>query len=284
MHSDSSSRITNISAEAWRRAKKRPWEWVLIVVLSTVWIFFVYQLGWPPADIGETLMAMFFPPLAGIMVFLSRIAGQVTGEFWRQFAARNGFSYAATYDITSESGVMFKQGGDRSAEHLVQGNFHNVSVKIFSYYFNINKGESSTNYFYTVFEFTLDGTFPHLYLDHLNNGYGLKTGERISLPSEFEKRFKLYAPRKYEIEALEIFTPDILAALLEDDFRHDVEIVDGELLIFRSQWINSTEELDGEFKEAFRIYERFAPVLNRVRFSEIGDYSPYLGGERRTSL
>lgn len=284
MHPDSSSRITNINAEAWRRAKKRPWALVLIASVSTTWIYFVYRMEWPHGDVGETLMAMFLPLIFLAAVYYSSIIARVQSDFWREFAARNGFSYAKTYDITSESGLMFKQGGSRSAEHVVRGTFRNVPIKVFSYYFSITKGESSIHYFYTVFEFMFSGTFPHLYLNRLDNGYGLETGEIISLPYEFEKHFRLYAPKEYEIEALQVFTPDILAALLEDDFRHDIEIVDGELLIFRKHHINSTEELEEEFKAAIRIYEYFASVLNRIRFAEIGDYSPYLGGGRMTFL
>jgi len=273
---NSSSRIHNINAETWSRAKQHPWIWMLIAVLSVAWVFFLYQQEWPPDDMVEAIGSMFFFPLILSITFLAFIGRKVKGEFWRQFSVRNGFSYASTHDISAERGVMFKEGRNHSAEHLIQGIFQGVPMKIFNYEFDNPAGKHSKHHFYVVFEFTFKGEFPHLYLDRLRDGYGMKVGEKIPLSAEFEKKFRLYAPREYEIEALQVFTPDILFTLLEDNFRHDIEIVDGELLIFIRRGINSINELEREFKNAFRIYELFVPTLNRMRFSLIGDHTPRL--------
>jgi hypothetical protein len=50
----------------------------------------------------------------------------------------------------------------------------------------------------------------------------MRIGTTLPVPHEFAKRFELRGPAQYEIEALEIFTPDILAYVLALQFPFDV--------------------------------------------------------------
>lgn len=270
-------RVTSVNAEAWRRIKENPRRMMLITFFSGLWVVIVFLLMDRGIVLVENTGLFVVAPISFILiVYFVYMVGQAKKEFWRQFAEGKGLTYAASGDISEEMGIMFHQGNNRTVAHFVQGNFRNVPIRIFNYHFQTGSGKYAVHHVYTVFEFRFTGMFPHLYLNSMRNGYGFTTGEVIPLPSEFEKRFKLYAPKEYEIEALEIFTPDVLAILLEDDLRHDIELVDHELLIFREGEIQTTEALEREFQEAVRLYGHFAPKLNHMHFAEIGDRSPYL--------
>ena len=93
----------------------------------------------------------------------------------------------------------------------------------------------------------------------------------IPLPVEFEKNFSLSAPRKYEIEALAIFTLDVLAGLLDNGFAYDVEFVNQEVLIFTDGQINDFGGLERAFDQALKLEDLLDEKLDRFKFQQIGD-------------
>jgi hypothetical protein len=92
----------------------------------------------------------------------------------------------------------------------------------------------------------LDRKLPHMVLDSLqNNGvFGfhwasatnlpgfLDKRQVLSLEGDFDKSFTLYCPREYERDALYIFTPDLMALLIDEAAPFDVEIIDDWLFVY----------------------------------------------------
>ena len=145
----------------------------------------------------------------------------------------------------------------------------------------MRSGRHKTTYHYLIFEVKFRGAFPHLYLNNITNGEYISFGDKLflpklSLPSQFEKKFILYAPKQYEIEALEIFSPDVLDFFLTEKWPHDLELTEGELIIARPHRVNSTEELETELQSVRKLVDRLSPTLNRMRFAPIGDFTPAL--------
>lgn len=196
---------------------------------------------------------------------------KVMTSFWKQFAEVNGWQYRYRGDPNKEKGLMFRQGDSRNITHVIEGIIENRQFRILTYLFSYGTGKDRKSYFYTIFAFKFNGSFPHIYLNSKHNTYGVSAGEAVPLPSEFEKKFTLSAPRKYETEALEIFTPDVLTALLDNDFPHDVEFVDQEVLIFTVGSINSFEQLEKEFSKALEIEDLLDEKLDKFKFEKIGD-------------
>lgn len=56
--------------------------------------------------------------------------------------------------------------------------------------------------------------------------------EVLSLEGDFDRHFTLYAPRRYETDALYVFTPDVMAALIDHGSGFSVTLID-DLLIVR---------------------------------------------------
>jgi hypothetical protein len=95
----------------------------------------------------------------------------------------------------------------------------------------------------------LDRRLPQMVLDSkANNGlFGStnlpKTFSRdqvLSLEGDFDKYFTLYCPRAYERDALYVFTPDLMALLIDNAGAFDVEIVDDWLFVYSSTPIDTT--------------------------------------------
>jgi len=199
--------------------------------------------------------------------------------FWKEFAQINGWEYKNKYDKfisiqnspNNESALMFKQGHSQSITNEINGTINNRNFRIFSYNFSVGYGKSRRTYLYTVFCFKHNGSFPHIYLNSLYNEWDAYPGEKIPLPKDFEDKFSLHTPRKYEIEALEIFTPDILMNLIDNDFHYDVEFVNQEILIFTAGQINNFKDLEKNFNKSLELNDLFSKKLDNFKFEKIGD-------------
>jgi len=58
-------------------------------------------------------------------------------------------------------------------------------------------------------------------------GAGIDAEQRFALEGDFNETFTLYCPAEYERDALYIFTPDLMALLMDEAAPFDVELVDG---------------------------------------------------------
>jgi len=251
-------------------------------IFTLAWIAFfawkvIGEIKYGTEAMGKLYMFIGLLPIIGILIFRGYLVEQGRSAFWKEFALRNGYTYSPTLDLSKEAGIMFKQGNaGRSVRHVLSGVLDGKEIRIFGYTFKVRVGKHTVSYTYTVFGIKFQGSFPHLYLNRDDNTYGASVGEHISLPTEFEEKFTLFVPKEYEIEALQVFTPDVLGHLLNIDYKYDIELVDRELLIFIDGEIDSLDKLEQEFNNAKKIRDYLAPNLDRMKFSPIGDHPFYL--------
>lgn len=197
-------------------------------------------------------------------------------HFFQTFAELNGWEYAETGDAEKEAGAIFRKNSGGRITNQISGRIDERVFRIFSFSFATVFNENKKTIFYTVFAFKFAGSFPNFYLNRKGDQYGFSVGERVPLPLAFEEKFSLSAPREYEIEALEIFTPDVLAALLDGEFPYDIEFANQEVLIFSEGQITDSGMLWREFKRVLKIEDLFDEKLDRFKFQPIGDLSPVL--------
>jgi len=213
----------------------------------------------------------------GLFALYGYILNQVKSLFWKEFAESRGWSYEENRSIVGEKALLFREGDTQMARHTIRGTYNDQPLSLFEYTYTEGSGKHKRTYRYTIFEIKFAGVFPHLYLNNITNGdyvsFFSKIGlPKLSLPAEFEKKFALYAPKEYEIEALAIFSPNTLNFLLDTKWRHDFELVESELIISRMQHIGNRNELESELAAVQKLIDHLAPKLNRASFSPIGNY------------
>ena len=59
-----------------------------------------------------------------------------------------------------------------------------------------------------------------------------RKSQALSLEGNFDRYFTLYAPVEYKADALYVFTPDVMACLIDEGAKYDMEIIDDELYIY----------------------------------------------------
>ena len=254
----------------------------ILVSLFLFWIIRGYGVGEDGAVIKLALFLVLTPP--GVVgIWIAGYLARARTAFWKAFALENGWTYAQVADLSKETGVMFTKSSkfmkpltSKRAANVVTGAWENRPARIFEYAFTLGSGKGSETFHYTVFEFTFTGSFPHLYLNRRGDGYDLDPGDTVPLPAEFEKQFHLFAPKQYEVEALEIFTPDALSYLLEVKWPYDLELVDKRLIVYLKSHIGSGMQLAAEWHRAKTLAARLAPVLDRVSYHPVGTHTPSL--------
>jgi hypothetical protein len=169
------------------------------------------------------LLILLVVPFLIYLGILGNIRSKILHEFYKKFAQTNGFSYSLTSYEVERSGSIFQVGHSRKIEDLIEGKIGDFPVAIFNYYYTVGSGKSSRSYSGTVWEIDLKTPVPpmlllvdwHYFGDDLSDN-NINYINKIELDPALEKNFNLYVEKKFEIEALQIFTPDFLNALLEN--------------------------------------------------------------------
>ena len=242
----------------------------LIIMLGVIWSIGIVGIYWN-FNLSADVLGLAILPWIGLLYYYQRIRQRIYAQFWQQFAKSRRWRYEERGDPLQEKALLFRQGRRPEIHHVTTGTVDGRRLRIFAFQFTLKKGKQSVRCGYIVFEFTTFGYFPHLYLNRRSNSFNYSAGVSVSLPSEFEEFFTLSAPRQYEIEALQIFTPNVLAYLLDSKLKHDLELVDQELLMFVPGQIKTRTQLETEYKTACDLMSVLAPVLDRIKFSPVGD-------------
>ena len=94
--------------------------------------------------------------------------------------------------------------------------------------------------------------------------------QTLALEGDFNEYFTLYAPKQYERDALYVFTPDVMAKLIDNGAQFDMEVIDDELYIYKSGRIGLTDE--AQLRSILSIFDTIA--------AELKDQTDYYADER----
>lgn len=261
-----------------RQASKRRLLWVLCFGLLLdgllVIAFLVLNSFNTPSWLIDALIIGIFSVSGTVMAVFIMWLVKLHEFFWKELAAEYKFTYTFRPYFQNHA-LLFREGSGRHTGHGISGTLENQAFRLFEYYFSTGQGKSRQTHSYLVFEIVFSGTFPHIYLNNERNrdlsGFKDAFLNRITLPASFDKQFNLYGPKGYEIEVLEVMTPDVVARLADEKWEHDTELVDGKLYVFREQMIRIKADLEKELARLRQVVKILAPKLNRMSLTPIGD-------------
>lgn len=157
-----------------------------------------------------------------------------------RFASANGFVFETESAGPSYPGAIFGLGSSR----LVTDHFRTTEDRFLdfgNYRYVTGSGKSRTTHQWGFLALSLDRALPHMVLDsRANNGLLGSTNlpavfsreQVLSLEGDFDRYFTLYCPAEYERDALYVFTPDLMALLVDEAAPFDVEIVDQWMFVY----------------------------------------------------
>jgi hypothetical protein len=179
------------------------------------------------------------------------VKSKIKREFTQQFGTSIGFSYSESGGMDSVSSKLFKTGHGQSILDVLSGTHDGLPMRIFTFRFTVGSGKNSHTYLYTVFEAMLNNAVPNILL--FSNAHATAVSdwfsgdETIQLEGDFNKYFRLRVPKGYEQEAYQIFTPDVMADLIDRARDYSFEFSENHLYVYATKVIIKRGELDAMF-------------------------------------
>jgi hypothetical protein len=160
------------------------------------------------------------------------------------FARDNGLVYLPKTASPDYPGVIFSSGDQRR----LYDRFYADGFEVGNYRYTVQHGKSSVTYKYGYIRINLERHVAHMLLDSKGNNtnlFGLditnlpvamNKDQTLSLEGNFNEYFTLYAPKEYERDGLYIFTPDLMALLIDQVAQFDVEVIDDQLFVYGKEF------------------------------------------------
>ena len=263
--------VARADIAAWRaqaRASGAPWSRSTLSVGSAVGaglfaLIFIFVFGGALTSfVTEGIrngnpIGVIFPSIFVVViafVTIGAVRARITrGGRWEQwfrldrFAHANGMTFRPMDFPPAYPGEIFHLGRDQAVgEHLVAGGRF-LDIGNFSYVTGSGKSQSTHNWGFLALH--LDRAMPNIVLDAKANNslfssnlpIALDKKQILHLEGDFDQHFSLYCPAQYEQDALYIFTPDLMALLIDEASPFDVELVDQWMFVYSSRPFELTD-------------------------------------------
>jgi hypothetical protein len=182
----------------------------------------------------------------------------------REFARVNNLSYRDNVPYEDRPGLIFHEGHTKVFVDLITASNRDFS-EIGNYQYETGGGKSRTTHVVGFMRIHLPRRLPNMVLDAKQNNFfgkfsNLPTrfarNQKLELEGDFSKYFTLYAPAEYAVDALYVFTPDVMQALIESAHTYDCEVIDDNFYVYKSGKFDLTDET---------IFEELRAVAARLR-------------------
>jgi len=255
--------VARADVAAWRsRARASGWAWasrgplsaaslVAIALFALIFIFVfggVFASFVADAFVNGDPVDLVFPSIIVIVVAAVTI-GAVRSQAGRwqrwfrldRFADANGMSFRPMDVAPDYPGEIFQVGHNQVVvEHLVSSGRY---LDIGNYRYVTGSGKSQTTHNWGFVALHLDRAMPNIVLDaKANNSFfgtnlpvTLDKHQVLHLEGDFDQHFTLYCPAEYEQDALYIFTPDLMALLIDEASPFDVELIDQWMFVYAAR-------------------------------------------------
>lgn len=183
-----------------------------------------------------------------------------------KFAGLNQLDFMPYVENPDNSGVIFQEewSRDKISRNVLSGTLGGKLNFQMGWYENKVTLDHATRY-WRYLRIDMNRNLPHVILDSTVDNVNIlgkvfnnlpddiDPNQRLSLEGGFNDYFTLYAPKDYERDALYIFTPDLMALLIDGATWCDVEIVDNQIYFYSAyNKFDYVREMEFVWK-AFRI-------------------------------
>jgi len=177
-----------------------------------------------------------------------------------RFAQANGFAYSFDGGPVDTADPLAEVGAQQSWVERVQ-----IGAAVIA---TVTNQLPKRSYQTSRLVIPLTRTVPHLTLVPVAAGIDWASrqvsaearAQIISLEGDFDRHFTLYAPRDYTTDALYIFTPDVMAALIDHASGFSITLIDDQLIV---RPLLGTFDLtdDALWRRLFAVLDSVAPEV-----------------------
>lgn len=253
---------------------------VYIIIGFTGFLYILFMI-FSNSDSGTEALIQFFgiSAIAAIVVALIawaiRVYNKKLAKLYR-FATQNGITFKQSILDPGYAGLVFDEGHSRRVDETY---IFPDGSEIGNYQYTTGSGKHRQVHFWSYARIKLTRRLPNMVLDaKQNNFFGKLTNlpdsfnkqQTLSLEGNFNDHFTLYAPQEYGRDALYVFTPDVMAAVIDAGRAYDMEVIDDNLMLYSSGKI----KLDSEQE-----LSRIITIMDKIG-AELRDQSQHYADER----
>ncbi len=254
--------VENVATDAFRYIIERWGFWYIIPGILLVFIAWLALF----TSAGKLFLAL---PFLWFLGGWAMAYEAVLSKFMAEFARKNNFDYYDSWSVEDVRGALFERGRDKSILNMVIGAHNGFPVRFFHYQFSVPRGEKQSTYHFTAAEITLAGPVPNILVESRNmfdfmSFRGKAHPVEISLGDPFRRHFHVYTAKDFEIEAFEIFTPEVMEVLIEKAKGFDFEFIENRLCVFKQGVITRRSDIAQLLDLTKYLVGTIAPRLARL--------------------
>lgn len=191
---------------------------------------------------GHNFLAVLIPVafiavFVAIIVAVHRVRTKKLARLYK-FALANHLTMIHDTPNPAYAGMIFDEGHSR---RINEAFVFADGTEIGNYQYTTGSGKNQQTHTWAYARLKLTRRLPHMVLDaRKNNLFGRLSNlpdsfdkdQTLALEGDFNSYFTLFAPKQYERDALYVFTPDVMAAVVDAGQAYDMEVVDDNLMIY----------------------------------------------------
>lgn len=238
---------------------------------------------------SHSATAGLFPLILGVVIgAITAVEYRSLGRVIRlaHFAVANAMSYQHDAPFDYRDGLIFREGHSRKYVDLLTATGRNFA-QIGNYEYITGSGKSSQTHHYGFVQIKLPRRLPNMVLDaKSNNLFGrisnlpasFNRDEVMHLEGNFDEYFTLYAPAQYKVDALYVFTPDLMQVLIDTAGEYDCEVIDDNFYIYTQSRFALTN------RESFERIVAIARTLKPELLRQSKNYADENVGDRAANV
>lgn len=178
-----------------------------------------------------------------------------------------GFMYVGKGSMESVKGELFEYGDEKEIDDLLVGKLGEFPARMFTYYVTTGSGKHRTTETFVVFEIIYPFHLPNIaltvkegtVLGIQTNNLSVERGKHLELEGDFNNHFNFNVEKGYEVEALSIFTPELMQKLTSIKKDLNFETYENRLNIFDKDFSVSKGDFINIYKRAVFLSDLLVP-------------------------
>ncbi len=248
---------------------------VVVLISMAVVTMNAIRLGDAPGRVGSFVGISIPIVIALVIAFSVRAETRRLARLYK-FSQMNGITMAVNTPGAPYDGLIFNQGHSKRVRLALS---FPGDIEVGNYEYVTGSGKSRTTHTWGYVAAKLPRRLPHMVLDAKKNNFfgtfsnlpaGFGKDQVLHLQGTFSDHFTLYAPKEYERDAFYVFTPDVMAALVDAGGRYDIEVIDD--MIFLYAHLGMKMDTEQHLRDLLAITQRIK--------GELHDQTDYYTDER----